>query len=216
MKRIENQILLNQLKWRYATKKFDATRKIPSEDWNTLEQALILSASSYGLQPWHFVVVTSQAMKDKLMPAAYGQEQVSHASHVVVFAMKKSVDEVWVDKYVRRISQVRGAPVEKLGGFKGMMTGTLAQLGAVGVEAWTSKQVYIALGNLLTCAALLGIDACPMEGINPSQFDQILGLDKTGYGSLAIVTLGYRAADDTAAKSPKVRFEASDVVTHID
>jgi nitroreductase len=96
-----------------------------------------------------------------------------------------------------------------------MMTGTIAQLGSVGVDAWSSKQVYIAAGNLLTCAALLGIDTCPMEGINPGQFDQILGLDKLGYASLMITTLGYRAEDDAAAKTPKVRFKAQDVVTHI-
>jgi nitroreductase len=215
MKAIENQALIKQLNWRYATKKFDATKKISSEDWNTLEQALILTASSYGLQPWHFVVVTSQEMKEKLTAAAYGQQQVSQASHVVVFAVKKGLDEAWVEKYIQRIAEVRGVPADKLGGFKGMMTGTIAQLGSVGVDAWSSKQVYIAAGNLLTCAALLGIDTCPMEGINPGQFDQILGLDKLGYASLMITTLGYRAEDDAAAKTPKVRFKAQDVVTHV-
>jgi nitroreductase len=216
MKPVENHTLLKQLQWRYATKKFDATRKIPAEDWNTLEQALILSASSYGLQPWHFVVITSQAVKDSLVPASYGQQQVAQASHVVVFTVKKGLDEAYVDKHIKRISEVRGAPVEKLAGFKGAMTGTISHLGSVGTDAWSSKQVYLAMGNLLTSAAMLGIDAAPMEGINPGEFDQILGLDPKGYATLAIVAVGYRASDDSTAHHPKVRFHASDVVTHID
>jgi len=216
MKPVENQTLLHQLKWRYATKKFDATKKIPAEDWNTLEQAVILSASSFGLQPWHFVVITSQAVKDSLVPASHGQHQVAQASHVVVFAVKKGVDDAYVDKYINRISEVRGVPVEKLAGFKGAMTGTIAHLGSVGTDAWSSKQVYIAIGNLLTSAAMLGIDAAPMEGINPGHYDQILGLEKKGYATLAIVALGHRASDDAAAHHKKVRFKAEDVVTRID
>ncbi len=215
MKPVENQTLLNQLTWRYATKAFDPSKKISPEDWNTLEQAVILTPSSYGLQPWHFTVVTSQSVKDSLVPASYGQQQVAQASHVVVLSLKKGVDEAYVDKYIKRISEVRGAPIEKLAGFKGMMTGTVAQLGAVGVDAWSSRQVYIAMGFLLASAAVLGIDACPMEGIIGTQYDQILGLDKQGYSTLAVVPLGYRAADDATAKYPKVRFKAEDVVTHV-
>jgi nitroreductase len=216
MKPVENHTLLNQMKWRYATKKFDPTKKISAEDWSALEQALILSPSSYGLQPWHFVVVTSQKMKDQLVPASFGQQQVSHASHVVVFAVNKGVNADFVQKYINRIAEVRGVPAEKLDGYKGMMVGTIAKMDAASIEAWGSKQVYIALGNLLTSAAMLGIDACPMEGISPTQYDQILGLDKKGFATLMIATLGYRASDDTASHYPKVRFKAEDVVTHID
>jgi nitroreductase len=215
MKPVENHILLKQLKWRYATKKFDAAKKIPADDWKTLEQALILSASSYGLQPWHFVVITSQAVKDSLVPASYDQQQPAQASHVVVFTVKKGLDEAYVDKHIKRIAHVRGAPLEKLAGYKGVMTGTLARLGSDGTDAWSAKQVYLAMGNLLTCAAMLGIDAAPMEGINAAQYDQILGLDPKGYATLAIVALGYRASDDVTAHHPKVRFETSEVVTHI-
>jgi nitroreductase len=216
MKPVDHETLLNHLKWRYATKKFDPAKKISPQDWNTLEQALILSASSYGLQPWHFTVVTSQKIKDQLVGAAYGQHQLSEASHVVVFSVNKSVNAAYVEKYIQRIFEVRGVPVEKLAGYKGMMVGTLSNQDAATTEAWSARQVYIALGNLLTCAALLGIDACPMEGIAPAKFDEILGLDKKGFGTLMITTLGYRASDDSAANYPKVRFKPEDLVTHVD
>jgi nitroreductase len=215
MKPVENQTLLNQLKWRYATKKFDAAKKIPAEDWATLEQALILSASSYGLQPWHFVVITSQKLKEELVGAAYGQHQLSQCSHIVVFAVNKNVDAAYIEKYIKRISDVRGVPVEKLDGYKGMMVGTISRQDAATTEAWSARQVYIALGSLLTSAAMLGIDACPMEGIVPAKFDEVLGLDKKGFGTLMIATLGYRAADDATANYLKVRFAAEELVTHV-
>jgi nitroreductase len=215
MKPVDNQTLLNQMKWRYATKKFNPIKKISPGDWNTLEQALIATASSFGLQPWHFVVITSQKLKEQLQPVSWGQSQLVDASHVVVFAARKGVDAAHVHKFVERIAEVRGVPVEKLEGYKGMMVGALSKQDSAAIDAWSAKQAYIALGNLLTCAALLGIDACPMEGIEPLKYDEILGLDKKGFGTVVIATLGYRASDDPAASAPKVRFKAEDVVTHI-
>jgi len=141
---------------------------------------------------------------------------LTEASHVVVFAVNKKVDAGYVQKYIGRIAEVRHTPLEKLEGFKGMMLGYVDKHDSVSVEAWSAKQVYIALGNLLTSAALLGIDACPMEGIDPAKYDQLLGLDKKGFGTLMIATLGYRAADDASANYPKVRFSAQELVTHID
>jgi nitroreductase len=216
MKAVENQTLLKQLKWRYATKKFDPAKKISAEDWNALEQAVILSASSYGLQPWHFTVITSQKVKDELREACHGQHQVSQASHVVVFSVNKAVDAAYVEKHIQRISEVRGVPVEKLAGYKGTMVGTIANQDSATTEAWCARQVYIALGTLLTSAAMLGIDACPMEGIMPAKFDEILGLSKKGLATVLIAAVGYRASDDSAAHHPKVRFKPEDLVTHVD
>ena len=213
---IDPQTLLTQLNWRYATKKFDPARKVPAEHWNVLEQALILTPSSYGLEPWHFLVITSQVVKESLLPAAYGQRQVADASHVVVFTVRKNVDPPYVEKFIQRVSQVRGVPLEKLEGYKGMMLGAIKQMGPQGVDQWSSRQVYIALGFLLQSAALLGIDVCPMEGISAAQVDQILGLEAKGLSTLAIATVGYRAADDAAANHKKIRFSAEDVLTHID
>lgn len=216
MKPIENQTLLDRLQWRYATQKFDPTRKISSEDWKALEQSLILSPSCYGLQPWHFVVITSQAVKDQLVSAAFGQKQLSDASHIVVFAVRKALDHAYVEKYIQSIAQMRQTPLEKLDGFKRSMKRTIEAQDDAATQAWSARQVYVALGQLLTSAAMIGIDACPMEGIEPKKFDEILGLNEKGYATLLITTLGYRAADDRYATVPKVRFSCDELVTRID
>jgi nitroreductase len=216
MKPVDNQTLLKQLGWRYATKKFDASKKISPEDWKTLEQVLIATPSSYGLQPWHFVVVTSPAVKSQLHAAAHGQSQLVDASHVVVFTFNKKVDAAYVEKHMERISQTRGVPAEKLEGYKNVINGTIARQSTAENEAWSSNQVYIALGNLLTSAAMLGIDACPMEGIEAGKFDEILGLEKRGLKTLVIATLGYRSSEDHAGKFPKVRFHAHELITYVE
>jgi nitroreductase len=216
MKPVANQTLLNQLNWRYATKKFDSSKKIPAEDWKTLEQSLILAPSSYGLQPWHFVVITSPKVKEQLKGAAYGQHQLVDASHVVVFAVNKRVDAAYVEKFIAATAAAHHVPVEKLAHYKKIIQGTIAGQDSAATEAWNARQVYIALGQLLTSAALLGIDACPMEGIQPAKFDEILGLADKGFGTLMIAALGYRSPEDPYAVAPKVRFTADELVTRLD
>jgi nitroreductase len=204
------------LHWRYATKKFDAARKIPAPLWAALEESLILAPSSYGLQPWHFVVVQDAATKEKLSAAAYGQKQPVECSHLVVFAVRKNFSPADVDRFIDRIAEVRGAPKDSLKGYRDIMVGTVESLAKSGiVDAWCSRQVYIALGGLMTAAALLGVDACPMEGLMPAKFDEILGLPAKGFSTLAACPVGYRAADDKYAHLPKVRFPASELVTHV-
>ncbi len=215
MSTITGESLLEQLNWRYATKKFDATKKISAPDWAVLEQALVLTASSYGLQPWKFIVVTDPALKAKLRPASWNQAQVEDCSHLVVFTAKQDISEADVDRFIARIAEVRGGAVESLAGYKGFMVGDLVK-GArhAIIQEWAARQTYIAMGNLLTSAALLGIDACPFEGIEPAKYDEILGLQGTGYATVAACPLGYRASDDKYASVPKVRFETKDVVEH--
>lgn len=216
MKPIVNSVLLDQLHWRYATKKFDATRKIAPEDWRTLEEALVLTPSSYGLQPWRFIVVTDQATKEKLVKASWEQRQVAEASHVVVFAIKKDLNAGDVDRYLRRIAEVRQVAIDSLTGFRNVLLGSIQNPGApVNVNDWASRQAYIALGNFMTSAALLGIDTCPMEGIEPTRYDEILGLGKEGYGSVMVCAAGFRAADDRYASLPKVRFKTDDVIVRV-
>lgn len=215
MSTISGDSLLQQLAWRYATKKFDPSKKVSAADWAVLEQALILTASSYGLQPWKFIVVTDPALKAKLRPASWNQSQVEDCSHLVVFTAKQDVTEGDVDQFVARIAEVRGATVESLAGYKGYMVGDLVKGPRhANVHEWAARQTYIAMGNLLTSAALLGIDTCPFEGIEPAKYDEILGLQGSGYGTVAACPVGYRAADDKYASAPKVRFEAKDVVDH--
>ncbi len=207
MSTINSKQLLEQLNWRYATKQFDPSRKISAADWTTIEDALTLSASSGGLQPWKFIVVTDPAVRVKLSPAAWGQKQITDASHLVVFASKNNFNEADVDEFLKRISVVRGAPVEALAPFREMLVGGIVKsMDETARNAWARNQTYIALGNLLTSAALLGIDACPMEGFDRGQFDEILGLKAKGYASAVIATVGYRSPDDKYAAAPKVRF----------
>jgi nitroreductase len=207
--------LLDALQWRYATKKFDATKKISAVDWTALEQALILTPSSYGLQPWKFVVVTDPALKAKLRPASWNQSQIEDASHLVVFLAKEDITEADVDGFIARVAEVRGVTPESLSGYKGFMMGDLvngARHAVIG--EWAARQAYIALGNFMTSAALLGIDTCPIEGLEPAKYDEILGLKGTGYSTLAACPAGYRSADDKYASVPKVRFEAADLIDH--
>ncbi len=212
---VSHETALNQLQWRYATKKFDATRAISAADWSTLEQALILSPSSYGLQPWKFVVITDPTIKAKLPPISWGQTQVVEASHVVVFAIKRDLSEADIDQYLARIVEVRGGSVEALAGFRGMMIGSLLKSG-MNLTHWASLQAYIALGQFMTTAAMLGIDTCPMEGIQPAKYDEVLDLQRLGYQTVVACVAGYRADDDKYAAMPKVRFTADDVVLRVD
>lgn len=212
---ISGDSLLEQLTWRYATKKFDPAKKISDSDWAVIEKALVLTPSSYGLQPWKFIVVTDPALKAKLRPASWNQSQVEDCSHLVVLTAKVDITEADVDRFVARMAEVQGVSVESLAGYKGFMMGDLVKgpRHAI-IQDWAARQTYIALGNLMTSAALLGVDACPFEGIEPAKYDDILGLKGTGYTTISACPLGYRAAGDKYAAVPKVRFETKDVVEH--
>jgi|SRR5947208_10097359 len=214
MKPVSNEIVERQLHWRYATKKFDPTRKIPPDDWRTLEQALVLAPSSYGLQPWRFVVVTDPAVRAKLREASWGQPQITDASHLVVFAVKKKPDAALVDRHIDRTAELRGQSPESLAELRDRIVAFLERPG-FDATAWAARQVYIALGIFLCSAAVLGIDACPMEGIEPAKYDAILGLDKAGYAALCVATAGYRAAADKYAAAAKARFRPDEVIAHL-
>lgn len=213
---VNRETVLSQLRWRYATKQFDAARKISSADWAALEEALVLTPSSFGLQPWRFIVVTDPMIREKLVPVSWGQRQVADASHLVVFAIRKNVGPAEVERYLTRIAEVRGVPVDSLKGFRDMLTGFLAQpKERFDVNTWSARQVYIALGNFMTCAAILGIDTCPLEGLEPARYDEILGLEAQGYQTLVAAVAGYRAPGDKYATLPKVRFAPEEVIARV-
>ncbi|KAF2332622.1 NAD(P)H-dependent oxidoreductase [Flavobacterium daemonense] len=197
--------LLDNLNWRYATKKFDATKKITIEDLNTLKEAVRLAASSYGLQPYKVIIVENPEIREKLKAAAYGQTQITDASQLFIFANDLNAGPESVDAYIKNISETRGVPTDALAGFSDMMKGTLANLSQDAKNIWTAKQTYIALGTLLAAAAELKIDATPMEGFNPAQFNEILGFDKLGLNASVIATVGYRHDEDDAQHYKKVR-----------
>jgi nitroreductase len=204
---IKGEQLLAQLNWRYATKEFDPARKIPPEDWAALEDALILSPSSYGLQPWKFIVITDPKTREKLLPATWNQRQVLDCSHYLVFTVNTTMTEAHIDKHVTRVIEVRGGAIEGLKRFRDTMIEDVIT-GARGAIAqqWATHQAYLALGNFITSAALMGIDTCPMEGFEPEKYDAILDLPAKGLTSVVCCAAGYRSANDKAAKQKKVRF----------
>lgn len=210
------QDLVAALNWRYATQKFDPVRKIADQEWQALEQALILSPSSIGLQPWKFFVITDAATKEQLKAAAWRQPQVTECSHFVVFSVRKNLGTEHVDRHIGRIVEVRGVPVESLEKFRKMTIGNLEKARAEGrLDTWQMHQVYIALGQFMASAAVVGIDTCPMEGFQPEMFDEILGLKGTDYTSVVACAAGYRVADERYAQMKKVRFKPEDVIVRI-
>lgn len=211
-----NAELLKALNWRYATKVFDPTKKIPAEVWHTIEQSLVLTPSSYGLQPYKFLVIANPAKRQELLPHSWNQKQVVDASHFVVFAARTATKESDVDKFIERVSRVRGVPAESLGTYRGMILSDVVNgpRGKIAHE-WATRQAYIALGNLMTAAAVLGVDACPMEGFNPAEYNRVLGLEGTEFKAVVACALGHRAASDKYAGLPKVRFDTSELVQTI-
>lgn len=202
--------VLEALRFRYATKQFDPARKIAPETWSALEQSLVLTPSSFGLQPWKFLVLTDTALRESLVPHSWGQRQVADCSHLVVMAVHKTVDEPYLDRFIARVAAVRGSSVESLAGYRNMMAGSLSMM----TTDWAAKQAYIALGQFMLAAALLGVDTCPMEGFLPDKYDEILNLSAQGLTTAVLCPAGYRAETDKFAAAPKVRWEAADVVEH--
>ena len=206
-----------QLQWRYATKKFDASKKIPAESWGALVQSLVLAPSSFGLQPWKFFVLRNPELRQQLLPASWNQNQVVDASHLVVFAIKKDVDAADVDRFISRMSEVQDVAESNLQGYAGVVKNFLQEPPyPLDINEWSTRQVYIALAQFMDCAALLEIDTCPMEGFLPSEYNKALGLVEQGYSAVVLCAAGYRAEDDGYADKPKVRYLESEVVAYID
>ncbi|MGB7084833.1 MAG: NAD(P)H-dependent oxidoreductase [Phormidesmis sp.] len=209
--------IIKRLNWRYATKKFDPNQKISADDWQALEQSLVLAPSSFGQQPWKFFVIRNPDIRQQLLEHAWNQSQVVDASHFVVLAIKTGIDDDDVDRYIDRVVEVRQTPKGKLEGLESAIKGFLQDPPyPLQPDAWSARQLYIALGFFLYSAALLGIDACPMEGFIPDKFDEILGLSSQGYAATVLCAVGYRAEADQLADMAKVRYKTEDMVQYID
>ncbi len=206
--------LITNLQWRYAVKKFDPTRIIPPEIWSALEDSLVLAPSSFGLQPWKFFIIQDRDLRQKLLAHSWNQTQVVDASHLVVFAIKTNIDVTYADRYLERMAEVQGVTIESLAGFGNMVKGFLSNP-PLNLDEWAVRQVYIALGQFMAAAAMLGIDTCPMEGFIPDKYDEILALPQQGYRSVVLCPAGYRDPADKHATRPKVRFTKSSVVAYI-
>ncbi|MEM7590487.1 MAG: NAD(P)H-dependent oxidoreductase [Cyanobacteria bacterium P01_A01_bin.83] len=209
--------VLEQLHWRYATKKFDSNKKISEASWQTLEQSLVLSPSSFGLQPWQFFVIRNPQIRQKLLEYSWGQTPVVNASHLVVFATKNDINEQDVERHIQRMAQVQQISPEKLSGFANVVKGFIKEPPyPLNLNEWAGKQAYIALGFFMTCAAMLGIDTLPMEGFVPNKYDEVLDLKSKGYSSVVLCAAGYRADDDKYAANPKVRFPIAEIIQYVD
>lgn len=208
--------LVERLGWRYAVKTFDPNRRIPHDDWAMLKRALVLSPSSYGLQPWKFLVITDEGVRRELLSVSMGQRKVVDSSHLVVFAARTTITTQDVRRWVDRLGEVRKLPKSDLDQQYATMVGDLVEgPRAKTAGEWAKRQVYLALGVFLTSAAAIGIDACPMEGFDPAGYDRILKLPDKGYTTTVIATAGYRDPSDRSASAPKARFPDDEVIEEV-
>jgi nitroreductase len=196
---------LEDQNWRYATKKFDATRKVSVADLKILKEAIRLTASSFGLQPYKVIIVETENLRAQLQPAAWGQSQITDASHLFVFANITDFGNEQIDDAIENLTKTRGLPADALNGYGDFMKSKISTLPLESKNTWASKQTYLALGNLLNAAASLKIDVTPMEGFEPEKFNAILGLDKLGLNASLVATVGYRSEDDATQHYAKVR-----------
>ena len=207
--------LIEQLSWRYATKKFDDQRLLSAEQIEVIQQSFGLTATSYGLQPLKLVVVQDKAIQEQLVAHSFGQKQVGQASAVLVICVEQVVDAAFVENYFDRVQQVRNTPAEVLAPFRKHLLENFVTKPKEDLQLWASKQAYIALGNLLTTCAILRIDSCPMEGFSPQGYDEVLGLTSRGLTATLVMPIGYRASDDFMASLAKVRRPISEVIIEI-
>jgi nitroreductase len=206
--------ITQSLRWRYATKVFDPHRRIPDEDWQVLEEALVLTPSSYGLQPWVFYVITNRAVRESLVPHSWNQRQVADCSHLVVFAVRKNITDEFVDRFIDSIVEERKIDRSTLAGYRKLMHRDVVAV--ADNTDWAKLQAYIALGNFMTVAALLKIDTCPMEGFVAERYDHELGLPSQGLTTAVLCAAGYRMPTDKYASLAKVRFPKDQLFVYLD
>jgi len=202
------------LNWRYAVQKF-SDEKITDTKLKALINSVRLSASSYGLQPYKILVVESESVRKQLLPFSYGQDKIAQSSHLIVFAADTHVGDVTVDRYINKVASVTNKTLEELFKFSTHMKSALAKKTSQQKQDWAHQQAYIALGNLLTSAALMEIDSCPMTGVDVAGYDSVFGLDKKGLTTSVICPIGYRHPDDAQAYGPKVRFSYDEIVLEV-
>jgi nitroreductase len=196
---------IQDAQWRYATKKFDAAKKVSASDLETLKEAIRLSSSSYGLQPYKVFIIENPELRAQLQPACWGQSQIVDASQVIVFANILNFGATEIDGYIANLIKTRGVSIEAVQGYADFMKSKITALPEDTKNNWTSKQTYLALGNLLNAAAELKIDVTPMEGFEPEKVNEILGLNALNLNASLIATIGYRHEEDATQHYAKVR-----------
>ena len=206
---------IENLEWRYAVKRFDEDKILPAEKIDILKKAFNLTATSYGLQPIKLVVLNDKKLQQELVDHSYNQPQVAQASHVLIMCIEKEIDGRYINSYFERIKQVRGTSDEILDPFKNALVDDFSKKESAEIMAWAKNQAYLAMGNLLTICAMERIDACPMEGFVPSEYDRLLDLEAKGLNSVLVLPVGYRAEDDMFSGFKKVRRKMNDSIIDI-
>jgi len=211
---MKNSELIQALEWRYAVKKFDANKTINQATLDALISSLQLSPSSFGLQPWKFIVISNQEILDKLKGHSWNQPQIADCSHLVVFASQAKFEAQAIEDFITTLSQERSKSLEQLQFYKDMIFGFLEHKSESEFLSWSQHQVYLALGLLLTSTAALGVDSCPLEGIDPKAYDDILNLKESGFQTTVACAIGYRDEQDPYLQEPKVRYSQDKLVTY--
>lgn len=204
--------LINTLHWRYSTKKFDPTKKIPEDQVTDLLKGINLGPSSYGLQPYELIVIHNKELQHNLVEHSFNQQQVADASHVVVIAARKNITKKYIKDYISDLAQLRKQSIDDLAGFQQMMLDTVGAWSADKQLLWAKNQSYIALGVMMSLCADMHIDSCPMEGFVSSQYNEILGLGEQGLEATLVIPIGYRSADDQMQNVKKYRKELGELV----
>ena len=197
--------IIDALNWRYAAKKFDTTRVIPDNTIEIIKECFNLTASSYGLQPVKLLIVSNKSTLEALVPISSNQQQVGQASHLCVFCVETNIDEAYIRAFFDRIISVNNTPDEVLNPFRTSVISSFEQKSEDDIFKWGAKQAYLAMGNMLTVCATQGVDACPMEGFDPTEYDRYLKLNEQGLRSVLVMPIGYRATDDMFGTMNKVR-----------
>lgn len=206
---------LNSLKWRYATKKFNSSKKLNNDQLALLKEAFNLTATSYGLQPIKLLVISNQELKDQLVAHSYQQQQVADCSHLLVICIKTDVNSNYVDQKFDLEKEIRGTSESIIKDFRAFLKQTVDHSSSHELELAAKHQAYIALGNLMTVCAMEKIDSCPMEGFIPDQFDAVLDLKSKHLKSTLLLPVGFRADDDIMSQQKKVRIPLSESVIEI-
>lgn len=206
---------IKSLQWRYATKKFDNSKQLSSEQIAILKESFNLTPTSYGLQPLKLVVIQHKELQEQLLEHSAHQQQVVTASHLLVICIEKNVNSEFIKQNFELVKDIRETPEKILKPFREFLLKDFKNKTEEEIKIWAVNQAYLALGNLLTVCAHEGIDACPMEGFNAEKYDEVLNLDEKNLQSVLILPVGYRAEDDIFADLKKVRRPMEETIIEI-
>ncbi|WP_297797608.1 nitroreductase family protein [uncultured Eudoraea sp.] len=207
--------IIKDMEWRYAVKKFDASKEIEAPKLDRIKKAFNLTATSYGLQPIKMVVLKNKELQKQLVDYSYGQQQLAQASHVLILCIENKIDADYITGYFKKVKEIRGTSDSVLEPFKNALVSEFTKMDNNQIRQWATNQVYLAMGNLLTICAAEQLDACPMEGFIPNQYDELLNLSSKGLSPVLVLPIGYRAEDDIFAGFKKVRRDMENSIIYI-